>query len=302
MYCIKCGKQIADDSKFCEFCGAPQDGGVADAVKTAGDAVSNTITEAEAVIAEAAAKADDIQDFLSKEKTPEAPDLSGVYKQAQTSYQSDNTASQTSYQSSYQQPQAAPYQPAQGQGYQPNQGAYQPGQAQGTAYQPGYYNPAPKKKTWPIIVIALVIVAVLAAVIIPRIGGGGSSVMKNPEDVIETYFKKVEKSDLDGIISLMPEKWYDYLHGKYPTSQEFWNECDYCYENGMMGWKMKDYEYEVYEEFTSDSIANINSQLGLDFDTITTYSVYVYFTNGNSDLVYIDMGTVGGRYYFIECW
>ncbi|MBO4360698.1 MAG: zinc ribbon domain-containing protein [Eubacteriaceae bacterium] len=298
MYCIKCGKQIQDDSKFCEFCGAPQDGGVAEAVSATEDAVQNTITEAEAVIAEAAAKADDIQDFLASEKAPEAPDLSGVYKDAQTGYRPDNAASQTSYQSSYQQPQAAPYQPAQQQGTYQGQG----GQAAGTAYQPGYYPPTQKKKTWPVIVIALVIVALLAGIIIPKLGGGGSTTMKNPEDVIETYFKKVEKSDLDGIIKLMPEKWYDYLHGKYPTSSEFWNECDYCYENGMMGWKMKDYEYEVYEEFTKDSIANINSQLGLNFDTITTYSVYVYFTNGNSDLVYIDMGTIDGRYYFIECW
>ena len=73
MYCIKCGKQIQDDSKFCEFCGAPQDAGITEAVAATEDAVQNTINEAEAVIAEAAAKADDIQDFLAKERLPKLP-------------------------------------------------------------------------------------------------------------------------------------------------------------------------------------------------------------------------------------
>ena len=305
MYCIKCGKQIQDDSKFCEFCGASQLD-ITEDIKAAENAANQELAEAEAVIAEAQAKTDDIQTFLENEKAPEAPDYGAPYRenQAQTSYQPDQQASTTSYQPSYQQPQGQQqgnYTPGQG-NFTPGQSTYAPGQS---TYAPGqgYYQPVKKKKTWPIIVIAAIIIVLLAGVIIPNLGGGHLKAMNSPEDVFDNYFTCVKKKDLDGIVSLMPKVWYEFLRERYPDEEEFWTECDYFYEWDQLGYEVTDYEYEVYEDYTQTEINNINSNIpGLNATKITTYSVYVYYKNGDSEMVYIDTAVIDGDYYFIECW
>lgn len=317
MYCIKCGKQITDNSKFCEHCGAPQETEISQAPVLPSEKeieeAEKDILEAEALIAEAQVQSDEITDFIhgnkEEEKTaqpddiesflktngePQAPDYS-VPLNENANYGEAEPAAEPSAQGS-DIPKATPLTYAAQ--TQQNQTNYQPASSQ-TSYQSSYQAPPKKKK--PVLLIVLIVIALLGGIFGKGLGSG--SRMDGPEDVIEAYFRAVGNSDKEAIVDLMPQVWYDHLRDEYPSDSEYWQECDYSWRANYFGYKLDEYDYDVKEEYTSSDVASINQAFpGFNAERIVTYNVYAYFTNGDSDLFYIDMAVIDGDWYLVEAW
>lgn len=329
MFCIKCGSQIADGSKFCENCGALQQGGMPqeDTLEKGYEEIVQKNEEAQGTAPSLELppktefempKAPEEQISQAQQPTtPVMPVQSGQPEGAQTPplANAPQQFSRPAYQAPPQQqtpPNSVPAQNSFSGNYQQHQGA--PQGIQNTPngpYQSFYGNQQPprRKKTGIIIAIVVVVLALAAAAAI-FFGGGDSLKPKtaytNEDELIQAYFQAVQSGDSEKMLALMPPQWVNVVCAAegYDDADEFLYEYEYATNMGYMGKKVKEYyiEEDYTEYFTGSQVDSINSfySPANEFDNVALFYVDCRFKDGSSDEFGIYIAEISGNYYIIN--
>lgn len=328
MFCTNCGKEIKDDSKFCENCGTPVQNIEAPADPAPAAEIpeeptvnifSNDIPAPAAPVIPEPAEAPAVEEKIPEltldaapeiPETPVVPDIPELEKTAPVAPDYASASAQTEPQpQAYQpyQPQQAepqpqayqPYQPQpqpQQQAYQPYQPAQQPNQG-GTTYQSTYQQPPKKKKTG--LIIAIAVIAVVAILAVVGLGGGAKGGYKTPEALYDAYFKAVAANDNNAIKDMMPKAWYDYTRAQFDNETEYWEYMDYSHYFDVMGEKLDYYDVMGLEQKITD-VSDFNSNVkGLNCTAAYQYKLDVYFQNGATEYFYFDLFEIGGKYWLM---
>lgn len=295
MFCIKCGSQIAEGSKFCGNCGAPQHSAVPE---------ENVLEKGYEEIIQRKEEAQNTPPSLNlpPQTEYELPKKLNEDNGRQSTYQtqvnnaSDNFFVQSSPNTNYRQYQSAPV-------YNSN--------GNNTQY-PNYYASQKKSKGKTIGIIIAVALFVAALALAGQSFFGGSSPFKsgygNPYDLIEAYFDAVESGKSNKITALMPADWVKdvcNIEG-YSNADEFLCEYEYATNMGYMGKHIDDYYIDEYytKHFNSSELEAVNNFYSPQkaFDGVTLYYADVEFEDGASVTFGIYVAEISGKYYIINTY
>lgn len=307
MFCINCGKQLEDGSRFCPYCGAkvPETGSSPQPSAPGG----------------AGAPADNPfagQGGVWQQPGPGADpgDAANPFQQPGQNFdQQPGENGNPNHGGGYQRPDQANY----GGGYQPQPGqggpqagtagGFDPWAVGGNSRRPGPGDDpwgvrgggappaAPKKKKHTLrnvllIVLGVIVLALIGLYIL------GSTVMGKYKPVIDSYLSYAEDADVQRVESLFYPEIVDNYHMIFGDT-----ETIYYLDSWTDNYGVSVDRYEIAEvDEEEDELKYFNDQYGLQATSYVDVTADVYYDNGRYTCMDFDMVQIDGSWYLVYIW